>query len=263
MLSLACSRFTLPAQFVFLASNALGVLVGVVYNSQTPDLYPNNAHHKIGWIVTWVVCAQVLISAVGYIAGALNGNSSKSSSKESHSFLPVATRDTDFSSHCSYHDDSPYRISSDSGRCAEPNSPSSFQSDSVSTLNGMESPPQPPRKEYEDDEDLEELSLSSPAPQGTSARYASKVANSRMWKYLDIVRKVVDRIILPFGSIALATGVATFGRFFVSCLPKNTIECWSNILLIGGKRNLQRLGALDQGWCFLLAGHLYPWSLVW
>jgi hypothetical protein len=215
MFSLARSRFTLPAQLVFLASNALGLVLGVIYNAQTPDLYPNNAHHKIGWIVTWVVCAQVLISAVGFIAGALKGHENKPSGRESHSFLPVSTRETRFSHH-GYHDDNPYRTSDDSGRGTEPDSPS-LQSDSVSTLNGMESPPQHPRKEYEDDEDLEELSLSSAVPQGTFARHASKMAASRVWKYLDIARKVIDRIILPFGSIALATGVATFGRFFVSC----------------------------------------------
>ncbi|KAH7192525.1 uncharacterized protein B0J16DRAFT_61714 [Fusarium flagelliforme] len=224
MFSLARSRFTLPAQLVFLASNALGLVLGVMYNAQTPDLYPNNAHHKIGWIVTWVVCAQMLISAVGFIAGALNGRENKPSGRESHSFLPVSTRETSFSHH-GYHDDNPYRTSDDSGRGTEPDSPS-LQSDSVSTLNGMESPPQCPRKEYEDDEDLEELSLSSPAPQGTFARHASKVAASRVWKYLDVVRKVIDRIILPFGSIALATGVATFGRFFEGSGIFNGLAHW-------------------------------------
>ncbi|EXK44923.1 hypothetical protein FOMG_03563 [Fusarium oxysporum f. sp. melonis 26406] len=213
MFSLANSRFTLPAQFVFLATNALGVLIGVIYNAQTPDLYPNNAHHKIGWIVTWVVCAQVLVSAVGCIAGALKGKG-KTSSNERHAFLPVATREAHYSSHNGYHNDSPYRMSNDSGRGTEPNTPS-LRSDSASTLNGMESPVNNPRKEYEDDDgDLEELSLASPEPQGTFARHASKIAASRVWKYLNLGRCIVDRIILPFGFIALATGVVTFGRFF-------------------------------------------------
>jgi hypothetical protein len=213
MFSLARSRFTLSAQFVFLASNSLGVLLGVVYNTQTPDLYPGNAHHKIGWVVTWVVCAQVLVSAVGHIAGALRGNRSNESSREAHRFLPLQSPEAEFPFYSCYHDDSPYRTSDNTRQGTEPNSPS-LQSDSVSTLNGTGSPPQQPSKEYDDDQDLEELPLSSPAPQGTLARHVSKVAASRVWRYLDIGRKVVDRIILPFGSIALATGIVTFGRFF-------------------------------------------------
>jgi hypothetical protein len=223
MFSLARSRYTLSAQFAFIASNTLGVILGVIYNTQTQDLYPDNAHHKIGWIVTWVVCAQVLVSAVGHIASALRSNKSTSINRESHCFLPVPSPDADLFSHRSYHDDSPYRTSDDSGRGTEPNSPS-LESDSVSTLNGMESPPQHPNKEYEDDRDLEELSLSPPVPQGTLTRHVSKIATSRVWKYLDIGRKTIDRIILPFGSVALATGIATFGRFFVSCLFEITAE---------------------------------------
>ncbi|KAM0550652.1 hypothetical protein ACHAPJ_008911 [Fusarium lateritium] len=215
MFSLANSRFTLPTQFVFLAVNALGLLLGVIYNAQTPDLYPNNAHHKIGWIVTWVVCAQVLVSAVGCIAGAIKGHG-KESSNERHAFLPVPTREVGFPSRNGYyHSDNPYRLSDDSGQGTEPNTPS-LESDSVSTLNGMdESPLEHARKEYEDDDgDLEELSLDSPAPKGAFARQASKIAASRVWKYLNIGRQVIDRIILPFGFIALLTGAVTFGRFF-------------------------------------------------
>ncbi|GKU06067.1 membrane protein [Fusarium langsethiae] len=213
MFSLARSRFTLSAQFVFLASNSLGVFLGVVYNTQTPDLYPGNAHHKIGWVVTWVVCAQVLVTAVGHIAGALRGSRSNESSREAHRFLPLQSPEAELPFYSGYHDDSPYRTSDDTRQGTEPNSPS-LQSDLVSTLNGMGSPPQQPSKEYDDDQDLEELSLPSPAPRGTLARHVSKVAASRVWRYLDIGRKVVDRIILPFGSIALATGIVTFGRFF-------------------------------------------------
>ncbi|KAG7149277.1 putative membrane protein C3B8.06 like [Verticillium longisporum] len=65
MLSLARSRYTLASQSVFLAFNALGVLVGAIYNAATPDLYPNNAHHKAGWVFTWISLAQVCIGLFG------------------------------------------------------------------------------------------------------------------------------------------------------------------------------------------------------
>ncbi|KAF4983820.1 hypothetical protein FZEAL_857 [Fusarium zealandicum] len=231
MLSIAKSRYTLPAQFVFLATNALGLLLGVVYNTQTPDLYPNNAHHKIGWIVTWVVSAQVLISAVGWIAGALRKDATESSSDE-HAFLPVPThtpRDNDFRIHNdSYPTDSPYQLSDDSGQGTEPNTVS-LRSGSVTTLDGMdECPPENPRKEYDEDDDgdLEAMSLSYPVPKGVLYRYASKVVASRVWKYLDIGRQVVDRIILPFGFVAITTGIVTFGRFFEGQSFFNGLAHW-------------------------------------
>ncbi|RGP71831.1 hypothetical protein FLONG3_6945 [Fusarium longipes] len=213
MLSLAGSRYTLPTQLIFLVSNTLGVLLGIIYNTQTPDLYPNNAHHKIGWIVTWVVCAQVLVTAVGHIAGTLRSSGNKSSNLGSYSFLPAMRSEVELASDRGYHDESLYRASDECRRYNNPSSPS-LRSDSVSTLNGIESPSQHPSKEYEDDQDLEGLSLSPAAPRGTLARRVSQVAASRVWKILDVWRKIVDRIILPFGFIALATGIATFGRFF-------------------------------------------------
>ncbi|CEI40129.1 hypothetical protein FVEN_g12418 [Fusarium venenatum] len=240
MLSLARSRFTLPAQFVFLASNTLGVFLGVIYNTQTPDLYPGNAHHNIGWVVTWVICAQVLVSAVGHIAGTLRGNGGNGSSNEEHYFLPVPNPESELTFNSGYHDDRPYRTSDVTGRGTEPDSPS-LQSDSVSTLNGMGSPLQYPGKEYEDNQDSEAPSLSSTVPQGTLARHVSKVAISRVWKYLDIGHKVVDRIILPFGSIAIATGIATFGRFFegegifngLAHWIKGSVFFWLGIFTLG------------------------------
>ncbi|RSL81972.1 hypothetical protein BHE90_007332 [Fusarium euwallaceae] len=230
VLSLARSRFTVPAQFVFLASNALGLLLGVIYNAQTPDLYPNNAHHKIGWIATWVVSAQVLVSVVGWVAGVLRGDAKKTSS-DRQAFLPVPTEapsHNGFRLPEGYLADSPYRHSGDSGQGTERNT-ASLRSSSVSTLDGLEeSPLESPRKEYEEDDDgdLEAMSLSSPATKGAFARHASKVVASRVWKYLNIGRQVIDRIILPFGFVALATGVVTFGRFFEGENVFNGLAHW-------------------------------------
>ncbi len=93
MLSLARSRYTLLSQFIFIATNGAGVLLGVIYNTNTPDLYPNNSHHKLGWIVTWVVGAQVLIGLLGRIAGALSGKRTQvdAASGEYQAFIPVST----------------------------------------------------------------------------------------------------------------------------------------------------------------------------
>jgi hypothetical protein len=62
MLSIARSRYILPSQFAFLVVNALALLIGVVYNHKTPELYENNSHSKTGWIVTWIASAWVFMA---------------------------------------------------------------------------------------------------------------------------------------------------------------------------------------------------------
>ncbi|KAG5656627.1 hypothetical protein KAF25_010180 [Fusarium avenaceum] len=225
MFSLANSRFTLPAQFVFLAFNILGVIFSVSYNAQTPDLYPNNAHHKIGSIVTWVVCAQILLSGIRYIVGAPTSNGKKLDN-ERLAFLPVSTHEVNPSWRNDYRNDGPYRGTGEAGLGIESNS-SSLHSGSASTLNGMESSFELARKEYdEDDENFEELPLSFPLFRGAFAQHASKLATSRIWKYMDTIRKLADRVILPFGFLTIVTGVVTFGRFFEGQEIFNGLAHW-------------------------------------
>lgn len=207
MLSLARSRLTLFAQFVFLATNAMGVLVGTVYAALTPDLYPNNAHAKIGWIVTAVVTAQVLVGVVGWAAG-----TSRKTQKKRAAFLPVATHADRYRENHDYQL-SPYRHSDDSGHGTEPHT-ESLRSNSVSTLHDQEDV----AKEYDEGEEMQRMpfSPSSASHKSALARVAAKMLVWRVWKYLDRSARVINRIILPFGFIALSTGVVTFGRFFVS-----------------------------------------------
>ncbi|POR33948.1 Putative membrane protein C3B8.06 [Tolypocladium paradoxum] len=208
MLSLAKSRYTLASQFAFLATNALGLLLATIYNARTPDLYPNNAHHKLGWVVTWVVSAQALVSLVGWVAGAVSDQRSRGST-ERLAFIPVYSDPADGG--C--------RMSNDSGHGTEPNT-ESLRSNSVSTLDDDEGLPMPsPRKdEYhrgdQDDDRFDDMPLSSPAPASPLASKAATVVSSSVWKYLDLLCRVVDRVILPLGFVALTTGIITFGRFF-------------------------------------------------
>jgi hypothetical protein len=216
MLSIVRSRMTLVVQFVFLAVNAVGVLLAVLYNSDTQDLYPNNAHHNIGWIVTSLMCSQVLIHLVGRLAGAMAGRGHRGSDE---------ARICGSVSHVDYWQRVPThyptaedcRLSNDSGQGTEPVTEPS-RNNSVSTsdenipLNDQE-------KEVDDGEpevpflDTMELPYLSTH---TLATKATRVVSSRIWACLDLTYRVTDRIILPFGFIALTTGVITFGRFFVS-----------------------------------------------
>ncbi|KAF2972005.1 hypothetical protein GQX73_g1589 [Xylaria multiplex] len=248
MLSIARSRYTLAAQFLFLLTNAIGVLTGIVYNANTPDLYPNNAHHKLGWLVTWVVGAQVLVGLVGRVAGMMSRSSRSGHGKEEEqSFIPVSTEA--MAEHQRINQDafsSPYRHSNDSGQGTERNT-ESLRSASLSTMVGHESPIElSDRRRQYDEDDEEDLVFkptemhSSSASQSFVAKIASKISD-KAWKVIVLGYGFVDRTILILGYITLCTGLITYARFFegheifsgLAHWIKGGIFFWYGILTLG------------------------------
>jgi hypothetical protein len=261
MLSLARSRYTLLVQFGFLAINAGGVLLGVIYNTSTPDLYPNNAHYKLGWIVTFVVSAQVVVGLLARVAGVFKREklAAGSHAAERQGFIPVSTEA--MAEHESRFPGAPYRrYSHDSGQGTEPRT-ESLRSHSLSGPDCPASPTSPvhdAHKEYhhsdddaDPDEDLEaHLPLFSKSTKAHSvvAKVAGRISD-RFWKVLIFAYNFVDRTILILGFIALCTGIITFGRFFVS-YPAISFIAEGNLKSrlmqsLGRRWHLQRLGALD------------------
>lgn len=244
MLSIARSRYALVSQFFFLVLNALGLLVGIIYNSQTPDLYENNAHHKIGWIATWVMSAQVIMSLIFAYAGR---GESESTSYERAAFLPVST-DEMAESPTTYptgiHHG--YRWSRDSGQGTERNS---------SSLHSRPSSPScaSPSDEYDTfDKPEPELDVhEKPGPARGWLRstfvdrfLANRVpgmVSSRVLRVLNGIYLVVDRLILQFGFVAIATGAVTYGGIMrgsevfngLAHFIKGGIFFWYGLLTLG------------------------------
>lgn len=236
-LSLAKSRYVLPAQFVFLGTNALGVILGTIYNASTPDLFPNNAHHRIGWIITWVISAQVVVSLLRRVGGALKGADSELA-EERRSFIPLPTDAPE--ARGTYYGD---RLSNDSGQGSEPTT-ESLRSNSISTLGDHEHQPMSTfNKELDEEDDFDGPIMPMPEakPQSKTTLMAIKVLSSKVWKYIDFGYKVVDRIILPFGFIAYTSGIATYGRLFegsaifsgLAHWIKGGIFFWMGLLTLG------------------------------
>ena len=215
MLSLARSRYTLLVQFVFLAANAVGVLLAIAYNASTPDLYPNNAHHKLGWIATAVVCAQVAIGLLGTVAGVMKRRGSlPRSGAEGMAFIPVST--ANMAEHHRLHLISqPARLSSDSGQGTEPKT-ESLRGNSVSTPEDENIGLHDIRADYADD--VDDLEPGDAGRHFGSRRFARlrTFVTSPVWRIFSIAYHVVDRTILILGFITLCTGIVTYGRFFVS-----------------------------------------------
>ncbi|KIW15069.1 hypothetical protein PV08_07856 [Exophiala spinifera] len=250
MFSVARSRYALPSQFFFLVVNGLGVLCGTIYNINTPDLYENNAHHKIGWIATWIVTAQVMMSLLFHYSG--RGKQTEISSRERQAFLPISA------ANMAQHNASPYtdhRWSGDSGQGSEASTALNSRDASPTKLlrRGTDDSFEKPEPEPQDeDEDGDEVPLPSPRrsrPAWLRINVIDKYLSSRVpnllsakiLRLIEIVYQVIDRTILILGFIALTTGGVTYAGIFrgdnvfngLAHFIKGGIFFWYGLLTLG------------------------------
>ena len=218
MFSTTRSRLALPTQFLFLILNGLGVLLGTIYNVNTPDLYENNAHHKIGWIATWVMTAQVVMGLLLLYSG-----QSKKASGPAHeraAFLPISVESV--AQHNQLHDATGYsniRWSGDSGQGTERSSSRTSRDISPTDPDRYTKP-----EAEEDDEDDDNVPRSRGLLCNTFVdKYLSQripgLQSHRLRKGLETVYEVIDRTILVLGFIALTTGGVTYAGIFVRRSP--------------------------------------------
>lgn len=210
--------------FLFLLCNALGLGVGTVYNTKTPDLYENNAHHTIGWVVTWIASAQVLMGLGVFHAGRRTGRIA--TRDEQAAFIPVSAEA--MARHhrlnaVSLLQPQVYRYSNDSGQGTERAS-SSLRNDSLSSEDARE-----PRfadigrdlentEEGETQRDITEKRgfFSNCMSRGTWLHRLSDLLPERLLTLAGLTVNVLNRVILVLGFLAITTGVVTYGGVFVS-----------------------------------------------
>jgi hypothetical protein len=192
---------------VFLGVNGVGVLLVTLYNASTPDLYPNNAHHKLGWVLTWITGAQVVMGVISAYTRRREGRGA---------FVPVSTENME--QHHRIHDSQAqlYRFSNDSGQGTEPNT-ESLRSQSISSNNSDDRQLPDVRREHEE-EDLDEkhgLMHGSKVDKFLSEKIPG-LLSSRVLRVFQLFYNIVDRVILILGFAALTTGIVTYGGLFVS-----------------------------------------------
>lgn len=201
MLALARSRHRLFAQCLFFTLNALGVALAISYNKLTPNLYPNNAHHKIGWIITLVSTVEISISFLSLVVPIFTGRTKVRQDEPGHPLMSVTLQnlgpvesslDRSSSSHSSG-----YGSETEAG---------SLQGDGDDKSD----------KSYIDMDDEVEgtlLPLLHSYPRLSSQ--VTRLVPFTFWKYHIAVLRIFNYMILPFGSVAIATGIVTYGRLFV------------------------------------------------
>ena len=226
-------------------------MCSTIYNVSTPDLYPNNAHHKIGWLATWVVTAQVVMSLLFVYSG--HREPETTTENEHTSFLPRSLHERNRS-------DQIHRWSCDTYNGNEPLSPGS----SSRTLS--------PNRDYEytkpdleEPKDFEDVTLESTPRRrplwfknaridAYLSKSVPKFASSNLINITKIIYQLIDRTILILGFIALATGIVTYTGIFrgsnifngMAHWVKGGIFFWYGLLTLG-----RWLGAFaDLGWAW-------------
>lgn len=215
MLSLSRSRLTLITRLAFLGLNAAGILLGRIYNSKTPELYANNSHNGIGWVVTCIVLVQCIIGAVRPYTDPAKDYLSKL--EESAALIPTATEalDRHQNSHIS-RTLQQYRYSHDSGHGTEPGS---SRSPSISSLQGCED--ETLKSEQTQDPDLgarydEKPILIYPSKISYLLSGINSVLPKRVLSTISIFHEIADRVILPLGFVTIVSGIVVYGGVFVS-----------------------------------------------
>ncbi|KAK0101534.1 hypothetical protein ONS95_006700 [Cadophora gregata] len=235
MFSISRSRFSLPSQIIFLAVNAIGLFLATIYDASTPDLYPNNAHHKIGWVLTWMMSAQVVMGVIQVYAR-------KDRRLATAEFTPISAEAiTEHQRMQSLTQARIHRLSNDSGQGTEPNTESlRSRSQSLTSADWTDSLPE---LEAGDEEEMEEK---HGLMHGTSVDtfLTSKdpdLISSRLLRVLKYIYNAIDRLVLILGFIALTSGIATYGGFFMGSrvfsglahFIKGGVFFWYGILTLG------------------------------
>ncbi|KFY33436.1 hypothetical protein V494_07650 [Pseudogymnoascus sp. VKM F-4513 (FW-928)] len=253
MLSISRSKLNLFAQTGFFIINSGGVILAMLYNGRTPDLYPHNAHHTIGWLITWVTVVQICLALITASAK-LRGES-----KNSEERLPfIQTLQHQWASNP---ENAPgYRFSDDSGHGTEQNdeSPrgnsSSSLEDDRDVMNGIN------RKYYEGEAD--DLTPSSKKNRHMLVKKLRALLSGKMPLYISsrvtslirILEAIITRTVLIQGFVAITTGAVTYAGIFrgrevfsgLAHFIKGGVFFWYGIFTLG-----RWAGSFaDRGWAW-------------
>jgi hypothetical protein len=218
MFSISKKGPMLAVQLVFLVLNGLGLFLGTIYNASTPDLYPNNAHHPLGWVLTWIACAQICLALIAKLTPS---NAEYTEKGEDVAFMPVAMDDGAHSQWKEHNAD--YRFSNDSGHGTERNS-ASLRSGSSSSLDKTgEDEGHDTNSPYSDsEENFDKINLMDVQRTTKKGRIGAAVsmilekhASRRVLKVCAVIEQILARTILVLGFVGITTGIVTYGGFFV------------------------------------------------
>ncbi|KAK4542367.1 hypothetical protein LTR36_006824 [Oleoguttula mirabilis] len=259
-LSAARSRYHLPAQAVFHIVNGLGLFTGFVYNHATPDLYTNNAHHPIGWIVTSLT---VVWTAASMYTSYCDYKSTGPASAQGQSKLCQAV--ARYARLGDYSDQSPPRPSRDSAMG------SSRQSSSESVDQKPEGPQSLAGDEEQGEDDDEEVLegrgfLGKTRTSRLVSRHVRRFTTPSVSRTVRFSQIVLEKLLLLLGFVAFTTGFVVYGGIahgwqvlsILAHFIKGGLFFWYGLLTLG-----RWMGAFTEfGWAWNIRPD-YPLVARW
>ena len=256
MLGVAQSAFHIPVQIAFLTLTTIGVVFAIMYNSATPDFYENNAHHKIGWVIVWMLVAQVVSGMIRGVARYVNGDpqSRDIADQAEHMFMLGDDHDEDDENEASDENEIKRppgfrRNSSDSGNGTGESTPRGGSTSSAPSIIRRSS-----ENTLRDDHERNFHTvdtISHRNPESKMEKYLAKKLRKQRWLnrigrrgafIAKIVHGVIGRPLFLLGFLQLSTGVATVTGIFkandiyngLAHFIKGTGPRKTGLLMLGG-----------------------------
>ncbi|KAI5361214.1 hypothetical protein Slin15195_G123270 [Septoria linicola] len=242
-LSVARSRYHLPAQVVFHFVNLLGLFVGIVYNRLTPDLYVNNAHHPLGWVVVTLTVVWTILSALTSFARSRLYQRDDSEQTRELTTQSIAR----FDSQAAYGESCSPRDSRDSGQGTERNSTSLFGSRQNSTdsiyqrLDNLQHDECSEEEKFDNSEAERQRFLDGKSKDRVMVKHFLNCVSGRGRIVVRGTQIVLEKALLPLGFAALASGFIVSGGLFrdrqifsgLAHYIKGGIFFWYGLLTVG------------------------------
>ncbi|KAL3488946.1 hypothetical protein BJX62DRAFT_252954 [Aspergillus germanicus] len=256
MLSLARSRYTPFLRLVFTATNIIGVLCGVAYKNNTPDLYPGSAHSAVGWIATGIAAAQVSHLLVDPVSGLFNRLRRNKTQSGRHTLSPMregfhGLQDHDgpsgLSRHISIDVEATQALVEDRGSDTSQSS-RLYQEDAheFGFTRGDDTC-------FEESDSIRALHHD---PSAAFSKVFSRPLLSRTRRFILFMYDLLDRTILIVGFVAFCTGLVTFWGIFKGHNVFNGVAHWikGGVFFWLGIFNLGR-------WCGCFAEKGWAWNI--
>jgi len=179
----------------------------------TPDLYPNNAHHKLGWVLTWVAIAQGFMALVNTYGGRWDA---RDQDGKRGAFIPVSTEAMAEHQRLMTYDS---RFSGDSGHGTERNTESLLSQSCSPSVEHTHLDMPDLRREFEESEQAEKQTLRHRSRlEQFLVKRLSGLSRFKILSIFDFFYNVVDRVILILAFVAYMTGLVTYSGIFVSLI---------------------------------------------
>nr|POE92243.1 putative membrane protein c3b8.06 [Quercus suber] len=266
MLSIARSKFSILFQLIFHVGNGLAVFGGFVYNHATPDLYTNNSHHPIGWVLTAFATVWTLLSMF-----VMYSERKSKQVQKSHRRSLTADAIAHYDNLQAYSDVEQARWSRDSGQGTERNSASLFSGSRQNSQESVfqKSRPASPSGEADQDE-LDEAEkdtlLGSNGVDRFMSRSVRRFPSPRALDTVRFIQIVAEKFLLLLGFLGITSGFVIYGGLFrqreifsgLAHFIKGGIFFWYGLLTLG-----RWMGAFTEfGWAWNIRP-TYPTVARW